>query len=82
MPPSVPADLAGTASAEPLQVELTWSASSDDGSSIGYRVYRNGTQVGTTSDTAWTNTGGAAATMYTYTVRAIDSAGNLGGASP
>jgi chitodextrinase len=81
MPPSVPADLAGTASAEPLRVELTWSASSDDRSSVSYRVYRNGAQVGTTSATAWTNTGVAAATTYTYAVRAIDSAGNLGGAS-
>jgi chitodextrinase len=82
MPPSVPTNLIGTVSTGPLRVELTWSASSDDdGSSIGYRVYRNGTQIGSTSATAWTNTGVAPATTYTYTVRAIDSAGNLGAAS-
>jgi chitodextrinase len=82
MPPSVPADLAAIAFPAPLRVELTWSASSDEASSISYRVYRNGAQVGTTSATAWTDTGVAAATTYTYTVRALDSAGNLGGASP
>jgi chitodextrinase len=81
MPPSVPANLAGIASPDPLRIELTWSASNDDASSIGYRIYRNGAQVATVSATAWTNTSVAAGTTYTYTVRAIDSAGNLGGAS-
>jgi RTX calcium-binding nonapeptide repeat (4 copies) len=81
MPPSTPTDLAASAWPGPLRVELTWSPSSDQGSSISYRVYRNGGQVATTSTTAWTNSGVAAAMTYTYTVRAIDSAGNLGGAS-
>jgi chitodextrinase len=81
MPPSVPTDLTASALSDPLRVELNWSASSDQGSSLSYRVYRNGTQVATTAATAWTNTGVAAAATYTYTVRAIDSAANLGGAS-
>jgi chitodextrinase len=82
MPPSAPTDLAAFAWPDPLRVELAWSPSTDEGSSISYRVYRNAAQVATTSATAWTNTGVEAATTYTYTVRAIDSAGNLGGASP
>jgi chitodextrinase len=82
MPPSAPTDRAAFAWPDPLRVELTWSPSTDEGSSVSYRVYRNGAQVATTSATAWTTTGVAAATTYTYTVRAIDSAGNLGGASP
>jgi hypothetical protein len=81
MPPSTPTDLAATASEGPLRVELTWSASSDDLSSIRYRVYRNGAHVGTTSGLTWTNLAVAPATTYTYGVRALDSAGNLGGAS-
>jgi Ca2+-binding RTX toxin-like protein len=81
MPPSIPADLAAVSSEAPLGVELTWSASSDELSSISYRVYRNGVQVGTASGTAWTDNDFAASTTYTYTVRALDSAGNLGGAS-
>jgi beta-glucosidase len=71
MPPSPPTDLTAIAWPDPLRVELTWSPSSDEGSSISYRVYRNGAQVATTSAAAWTNTGVAAGTTYTYTVRAI-----------
>jgi hypothetical protein len=81
MPPSTPTDLAAVPLQSPLRVELTWSGSTDDLSSIGYRVYRNGAHVGTTSETAWTNTAVTASTTYTYTVRALDSAGNLGGAA-
>jgi hypothetical protein len=81
MPPSTPTDVAAVAQQGPLRVDLSWSASSDDLSSITYRVFRNGAHVGTTSGTAWTNTAVAPATTYTYAVRALDSAGNLGGAS-
>jgi RTX calcium-binding nonapeptide repeat (4 copies) len=81
MPPSTPTGLAVAALEDPLRVEVTWSASSDDLSSTGYRVYRNGAHVGTTSATSWTNLAVAPATTYTYTVRALDSAGNLGDAS-
>jgi hypothetical protein len=81
MPPSTPTDLVATPLQGPLRVELKWSASVDDLSSISYRVYRNGAHVGTTSGTVWTNTSVATSTTYTYTVRALDAAGNLGGAS-
>ncbi len=81
MPPSTPGDLAAIVQEGPLRVDLSWSASSDDLSAVGYRVFRNGAHVGTTSATAWTNVAVAPATTYTYTVRALDSAGNLGGAS-
>ncbi|MBA2360353.1 MAG: hypothetical protein H0V79_05335, partial [Actinobacteria bacterium] len=69
MPPSTPTDLAATARQDLLGVELAWFASSDDQSSIGYRIYRNGAHVGTTSGTAWTNVAVAPSTTYTYTVR-------------
>ncbi len=82
MPPSTPTDVAASALDGPLRVEIAWSASSDDLSSVGYRVYRNGAHVGTTSALTWTNTTVTPATTYTYMVRALDSAGNLGGASP
>jgi hypothetical protein len=82
MPPTAPANVAGAASRDPLRVELSWTASTDDASAISYRVYRNGAHVGTTATTAWTNTAVAPATTYTYIVRALDAAGNLGAASP
>ncbi|MFL5954129.1 MAG: fibronectin type III domain-containing protein [Gaiellaceae bacterium] len=81
MPPTIPANLAGAAATGPLRVDLTWEASADDASAITYRIYRNGTWVGTTSTTAWSNVAVSDATRYTYTVRALDAAGNLGDAS-
>ena len=48
---------------------------------VSYRVFRNGAHVGTTSATSWVNTAVAPETTYTYAVRAIDAAGNLGDAS-
>ncbi|GAB3891089.1 hypothetical protein GCM10029964_063690 [Kibdelosporangium lantanae] len=56
---------------------LSWSASSDNVGVSGYRVYRNGTQVGTTSGTSFTDTGLSGSTRYTYTVAAYDAAGNV-----
>jgi hypothetical protein len=42
----------------------------------GYKVYRGGTQVGTSASTAYTDSGLTASTTYTYTVAAYDAAGN------
>jgi hypothetical protein len=81
MPPAPPTDLAATALEDPLRVDLTWSASSGEPSSTRYYVYRNGAYLGTTAALTWTNRTVAPATTYTYTVRGLDSAGNLGDAS-
>jgi len=43
----------------------------------GYRVYRNGVQVGTTAGTSYTDSGLSASTQYTYKVAAYDAAGNV-----
>jgi chitodextrinase len=74
--PTVPGSL--TATAGTGQVVLNWTASTDNAGVTGYRVYRNGTQVGSVSGTTltYTHTGVAPGT-YSYTVRAIDAAGNL-----
>ena len=81
MPPSAPTGLAGVAAAEPLRVDLSWSAAADDVGAVAYRVFRNGAHVGTTTATSWSNVSVAPETTYTYAVRAIDAAGNLGDAS-
>ncbi len=75
-PPSVPANLAVTGTTS-SSVGLSWSASTDNVGVAGYRVYRNGTQVGTTTSTSFTDTGLSASTQYTYTVAAYDAAGNV-----
>jgi hypothetical protein len=58
-------------------VALSWTASSDDVGVTGYRVFRDGTQVGTPATTSYTDTGLTAATTYRYTVAAVDAAGNV-----
>ena len=78
--PSAPGLLTATAPST-SQVNLTWGAASDNVGVAGYRVYRGGTQVGTTAGTSYSDTGLAAGTPYGYTVRAYDAAGNLGPAS-
>ena len=62
-------------------VALSWTASTDGTGVTGYRIYRGGTEVGTSSTTSFTDTGLAPATSYTYTVKAYDAAGNTSAAS-
>jgi chitodextrinase len=79
-PPSAPANLAAGATTT-TTVPLTWTASTDNVGVTGYHIYRNGTQVGTSTGTSYTDTGLAVSTTYSYTVKANDAAGNLSGAS-
>src|SRR6266571_4953584 len=75
-PPSVPTGLTASAVSS-SQINLSWAASSDNVGVSGYRVYRGGTQIATTSATSFTNTGLSPSTTYTYAVAAFDAAGNL-----
>ncbi len=77
--PSAPASL--TATAGNTQAQVAWNAASDNVAVTGYRVYRNGTQVASPTGTSWTNTGLTNGTSYSYTVKAIDAAGNLSAVS-
>jgi glucosylceramidase len=79
-PPSAPSGLTSPSHTD-VSVALSWGASSDNVGVTGYRVYRNGTQVGTPTATSYTDTGLTASTAYTYTVKAVDAAGNLSAAS-
>ncbi len=74
-PPSVPTNLQATAVSS-SQIDLSWSASTDNVGVAGYRVYRGGTQIATATGTSTSDTGLAASTSYTYTVAAYDAAGN------
>src|SRR5258708_2859144 len=59
------------------EIDLTWRASTGGvGGVAGYKVYRNGTQLGTTKGLSHADKGLAAFTTYTYTVAAYDTAGN------
>jgi len=74
--PSTPTGLVASAGS-PSQISLSWAASSDDVGVSGYRVYRGGALlIALGPVTAWQNTGLSPATTYSYTVQAIDAAGN------
>ena len=74
-PPSVPAGVSATPVSS-SQINLSWTASTDNVGVTGYQVFRGGTQITTVATTSYSNTGLAAATLYTYAVRAFDAAGN------
>ncbi|PYR28967.1 MAG: hypothetical protein DMF98_01310, partial [Acidobacteria bacterium] len=74
--PSVPGGLAAAAVSS-SQINLSWSASTDNVGVTGYRVYRAGTLLATLGAvTAYQNTGLTPSTSYSYTVQALDAAGN------
>jgi chitodextrinase len=74
-PPTVPQNLAGQA-VNASQVTLNWNASTDNGggSVAGYRIYRNGSALTTTTGTTFADNGVVANTTYTYRVTAFDNA--------
>ena len=80
-PPSQPGNLTATAPSS-SQVNLSWSASTDNVGVIGYNVYRNGVQLPTatvpdaTPPTTYTDDTASPGTAYTYQVSAVDAAGN------
>ena len=74
--PSVPGGLVASG-VGPVSVGLSWHASTDNVGVAGYRLYRGGVQVGTTSATSYVFTGLTCATSYTLAVAAVDAAGNL-----
>jgi chitodextrinase len=80
-PPSTPAGLTATAVSS-SQISLSWTASTDDIGVTGYRVYRGGVLLTTLGAvTSLQNTGLSPSTSYSYTVQAIDAAGNASGQS-
>jgi chitodextrinase len=74
--PTAPGNL--TASVTTTTTRLTWSAASDNFGVTGYRVWRDGALVGSTQGLAFPASGLAPDTTYIWTVRAVDTAGQLG----
>ncbi|WBU39146.1 RICIN domain-containing protein [Homoserinibacter sp. YIM 151385] len=70
-----------TNSTNGTQARIAWSASSDNVGVTGYRVYRDGVLAASTSSLSATVSGLTAGSTYTWTVRAVDAAGNISTAS-
>ncbi|HEX2570370.1 MAG TPA: lamin tail domain-containing protein [Polyangia bacterium] len=84
-PPSAPTNLVASA-ASTSQIDLTWTAATDNVGVASYNVYRsldgsNFAPYINVSDTGFADTGLAAATTYSYRVTALDNAGNESPAS-
>ncbi|MGH9893706.1 MAG: carbohydrate-binding protein, partial [bacterium] len=77
-PPSTPTNLTATAVSS-SQINLSWTASTDNVGIAGYRVFFGSTQIATTTGTGTTylQMGLNPNTTYSYTVRAYDAAGNV-----
>jgi PKD repeat protein len=86
-PPTPPGNLNATALSN-SQINLSWSASTDNGTVLGYHVERcqgvgcsDFAHLVTTGGTSYSNLSLLAATTYRYRVQAVDATGNLSGYS-
>lgn len=78
--PTAPTGVSATA-VHGFQVDVRWTASSDDLGVVGYEVFRNGVPVGTSTSTFFADQTVDAETTYSYTVTARDGAGNVSDSS-
>jgi subtilisin family serine protease len=79
-PPSQVGGLSATPGA-PGEVTLAWAPATDNRGVAGYRVFRDGTALGTTASTRFTDGGLKEGQSASYTVKAYDQDGNEGAAS-
>ena len=81
--PSAPTNV--TAAVDHVSVTLSWTASTDDRGVTGYQITRTGGSPSpvalTTAYNTYLDGSLAPQTTYTYTIRAVDAAGNLSAAS-
>ena len=73
--PTAPTNLTASNVLE-TSATLSWTASTDNVGVVGYNVYNGSTNTGTTTTTSINITGLSASTLYTFTVTAVDAAGN------
>ena len=74
--PDAPANLTASADTARMQVALSWDASADNVGVAQYRILRDGRLLALSNRAAYTDTDVQAGNTYTYTVKALDSAGN------
>lgn len=78
--PSVPVITSATP-VSTSQINLVWSAATDNVAVTGYKVYRDDGQVATTSGLSLADSGLATSTTYKYNVSAYDASGNVSATS-
>ena len=78
--PSIPSGLAASAITS-SSITLSWTASTDNTATTGYRIFRDSVEIATSSGTQYVDQGLTANTQYQYTVTAYDAAANESSAS-
>lgn len=83
VPPTAPSVLHVMGTVTQNSVPLMWNASTDNVGVTGYQIFRDGTLIATVSGTTlqYTASGLNPSTAYTFTVKAVDAAGNVSAAS-
>jgi len=74
-PPSAPTDLTATLSGAST-INLSWTASTDNLGVVGYKVYRDGSMIGTSVTTTYSDRNLSSGDTFTYQVTAYDSHSN------
>lgn len=72
IPPTTPV-IQNVVPVSPTQINIVWDASTDNYLLAGYRIFRAGLQIATTTQTSFSDTGLTPSTLYSYTVDAFDS---------
>jgi thermitase len=81
VPPSTPTNLSVT-SVGSNNISLAWTASTDDNTGVAsYDIFENNTKISSVAGVTYTRTGLTPTTVYNYTVKAVDGAGNVSNAS-
>lgn len=75
--PSAPGDIT-SGGVTTTGASLSWTAATDDRALAGYQVLRDGVVVGNVTGLSYTDTGLSPGTTYSYSVQAVDAAGNVG----
>ncbi len=73
--PTTPTSLRTTSTAL-TSIAIAWNASTDNIGVTGYRIQRNGTTIATVTTLTYNDATLPSGTNYTYTVTALDAAGN------
>lgn len=75
-PPSAPSGVIAKADPAP-RVDLSWTPSNDNIGVIRYDIYRNGIKIAQTSTTSYSDTTVQSLSSYSYSIAAVDLAGNI-----
>jgi len=75
IPPTAP-NIGSASGISATSITISWSASTDNVGVTGYKIFRNGVQIGTSVLRSFTSTGLTPNTVYVFTVSAFDAAGN------